>query len=54
MYICSVYSSMSMIPIEVGGATGWTLHNGKASHDALSIGNLKLPQEDVCQRQCGV
>ena len=23
----------------------------KASHDALSIGNLKLPLEDVCQRQ---
>ena len=24
---------------------GWTLHKGKASHDALSIGFLKLPQK---------
>ena len=31
-----------------------TLHDGKASHDALSTGNLKLPQKDVCQRQCRV
>lgn len=24
----------------------------KASHDALSIGHLKLPQKIACQRQC--
>ena len=30
------------------------LHHGKASHDALSIGWLKLPLSTVCLRQCGV
>ena len=29
----------------------WTLHNGKASHDALSIGYLELPHSNVGQRQ---
>ena len=33
---------------------GQALHNGKASHDALSIGWLKLPQSIASQRQCGV
>ena len=31
---------------------GQALHNGKASHDALSIGHLKLPQKIAYQRQC--
>jgi len=30
------------------------LHNGKASHDALSIGFLKLPQKKAYQRHCRV
>jgi hypothetical protein len=34
-----------MIPIEAVELCDWTLHNGKASHDALSIGCLKLPQK---------
>jgi len=39
---------------EADGVQGWSLHSGKASHDALSIGRLKLPQKIECQRQCGV
>ena len=27
----------------------WSLHSGKASHDALSIGWLKLPHQHACQ-----
>ena len=27
------------------------LHNGKASHDAMSIGHLKLPHSNIGQRQ---
>jgi hypothetical protein len=30
------------------------LHNGKASHDALSTGYLKLPRKITGQRQCRV
>lgn len=33
---------------------GQALHCGKASHDALSTGFLKLPQKVACQRHSGV
>ncbi len=48
------YNLVAMISVETDELRGWSLHDGKASHDALSIGNLKLPQKDVCQRQCRV
>ena len=42
--------SLIFVPI-MEFKVGQAIHNGKASHDVLSIGFLKLPQKIASQRQ---